>query len=80
MTNTLCALKCMEGKPAPTISEIEQKTNELFSEMDDDRNNLITLREFKSYIKRDKQILEILLSFGIAKKEDLGTDFGSGNG
>jgi hypothetical protein len=48
--------------------------------MDDDRNNLITLREFKSFIKRDKQILEILLSFGIAKKEDLGIDFGSGNG
>lgn len=48
--------------------------------MDEDRNNQITLKEFKSYIKRDKQILEILLSFGIAKKEDLGTDFGSGNG
>jgi len=31
-------------------------------------------------MKKDKQILEVLTSFGVATREDLGTDFGSGNG
>lgn len=39
---------------------------------------MISLKEFKSYIKKDKQILEVLTSFGVAKSEDLGTDFGAG--
>jgi len=41
---------------------------------------MITLKEFKSYIRKDKQILEVLCSFGVAKSEDLGTNFGSGDG
>jgi len=36
MTNALTALKNMEGKPAPTISEIELKTNEFFEQADED--------------------------------------------
>jgi len=39
---------------------------------------LITLKEFKTYIKTDKQILEILLSSNVATREDLGKDYGSG--
>ena len=31
-------------------------------------------------MKKDKQILEILLGQGVAKGEDMGTDFGSGAG
>jgi Ca2+-binding EF-hand superfamily protein len=34
MTNALTALKNIEGKPSPTISEIEQKTNTFFEEAD----------------------------------------------
>jgi short-subunit dehydrogenase involved in D-alanine esterification of teichoic acids len=78
MTNSLSALKCIEGKQPPTIAEIEQKTNEFFNEADTDKNNSISLREFKSYVKKDKQVLEVLINYGIAQKEDLGTDFGSG--
>jgi hypothetical protein len=80
MTNALTALKHMERKPAPTIAEIEQKTNEFFASADEDKNNQISLREFKSFMKKDKQILEVLTSFGVASREDLGTDFGSGIG
>ena len=54
MANTIASLKSMEGKPAPTINEIEQKTNELFAKADSDGNNQISLREFKNYIKTDQ--------------------------
>lgn len=83
MTNVLTALKSMEGKQPlvlPTISEVEMKTSDLFKKFDTDRNNSISLKEFKSYIKKDTQILSILSSFGIAKSEDLGTNFGDDNG
>jgi Ca2+-binding EF-hand superfamily protein len=79
MTNALTALKSMDRKPAPTVSEIEKKTNAFFADADSNRDNSISLREFKSYIKKDKEILEVLTSYAIAKKSDLGTDFGSGN-
>lgn len=48
--------------------------------MDANNDKKITLREFKSFVKKDKQILEILLGQGVAKGEDMGTDFGSGQG
>ena len=67
MTNALAALKNMEGKPAPTVAEIEQKTKQFFKDADQDGDNQISLREFKSYVKRDKQVLEVLTSFGIAQ-------------
>ena len=35
------------------------------------------MKEFKDYIKTDKQILSCLMSYGIAKSEDLGTQFGT---
>ncbi len=77
MTNVLSSLKAMEGKPAPLISEVELKTNELFAKADMNKDNSIQLKEFKDYIKTDKQILQCLISYGIAKSEDLGTHFGT---
>jgi len=77
MANTMASLKSMEGKPAPTINEIELKTNELFTKADVDRNNQISLKEFKNYIKKDQEILGVLMSYGVAQSEDLGTDFGN---
>ena len=47
--------------------------------MDTNKDQQISLKEFKDYIKTDKKILQCLMSFGVAKKEDLGTDFGSGD-
>lgn len=69
----------MNGKPSPSISDIEKKTNALFEEADTNKDNQLTLREFKSYIRKDKQILDCLMSYGLAKNEDLGLDFGSGS-
>ena len=83
MTNVLTALKSMEkGKNSTpvTIDMIEKKTNEFFKAADTDGDKNISLREFKTYIKKDPQILSILTSFGVAKSEDLGTDFGNGEG
>lgn len=78
MANTMASLKGMEGNGnAPTINEIEQKTNQLFAKADVDRNNQISLKEFKNYIKKDQEILKVLMSFGVAQSEDLGTDFGN---
>ena len=80
MTNALAAMKAMEGKTAPSVAEIERKTNEFFVAADINQDNVISLKEFKRYIRKDKQVLEVLCSFGVAKSEDLGTDFGTGGG
>lgn len=68
----------MQKRPPPSIQEIEQKTDEFFKKSDIDGDKKITLKEFKNYIVQDKQILEILISANVAKKEDLGKDFGTG--
>ena len=54
MANVMASLSSMEGKPAPTINEIEQKTNELFEKADENKDMQISLKEFKNYIKGDK--------------------------
>lgn len=43
MTNVMSSLKSMEGKPAPTIAEVEKKTNELFASADTNKDNQISL-------------------------------------
>lgn len=78
MTNVLTSLHSMKKKPAPKLADIERKTNEFFTKSDVDRNNLISLDEFKNYIKTDLEILKVLDSYGLAKSEDLGKDFGDG--
>lgn len=35
------------------------------------------MKEFKTYIKKDRQILQCLTSFGLATSDDMGTDFGN---
>lgn len=44
----------IKGKQPPSIQEIERKTDEFFKGCDIDKDNKITLREFKQYIKKDK--------------------------
>jgi hypothetical protein len=80
MTNALSALKSMQKQPPPTIQDIEKKTDEFFKKADTDSDKKITLKEFKAYITQDKEILEILLNANVARKEDLGMDFGPGTG
>ncbi len=50
MTNGLTSLKSMKKLAAPTIQEIEQKTDEFFKKADTDNDKKITLKEFKAYI------------------------------
>ncbi len=77
MTNALGSLHAMARKKAPTVHEIEMKTDHFFEGSDVNRDNKITLKEFKTYIKKDPEILNLLFSFDIAKREDLGTNLGS---
>ena len=78
MTNVLSSLKSMKKQAAPTLKEIEEKTDQFFNKADTDGDKKITLKEFKEYVTKDKEILDILLSANVAKREDLGTDFGAG--
>ncbi len=78
MTNVLSSLNQMKGLAAPNLKEIEAKTDAFFKGADVNNDQKITLKEFKDYITKDKEILEVLLSANVAKREDLGTDFGSG--
>ncbi len=76
MTNVLTSLNSLKGLPAPELSLIESKTDKFFKGADANSDQKITLKEFKDYIKQDKDILEVLLATNVAKREDIGTDFG----
>ena len=76
MTNSLTALRALEKGPAPSIEEIEQKTEEFFLKSDTDGNERVTLDEFTSFVKRDPDVLRCLSGYGIAKTEDLGQNVG----
>ena len=43
-----------------------------------DGNQRITLDEFKSFVKRDSEVLKCLLGYGVVSSEDLGVDMGDG--
>lgn len=53
MTNALTALNSMNKQKAPTLTEIENKVDEFFEKSDTNRDNKITLKEFKTYVKTD---------------------------
>ena len=57
MTNSLTALRALEKGPPPSIEEIEAKTEEFFRKADVDGNERITLDEFISFVKKDKDVL-----------------------
>lgn len=78
MTNCLTALRAFCKEPAPLIKEVEEITERFFIKSDVDGNERITLDEFTSFIKKDKDVLDCLISYGIAKTEDLGVDLGDG--
>lgn len=79
MTNALTALNKMNQLKPPTLTEIENKVDEFFEKSDTNRDNKITLKEFKTYVKTDQQILTTLFSYDIAKREDLGVNLGNGD-
>lgn len=72
ITNALTSLYAMAKKDAPKIKDIEKETDNFFASSDLNNDNKITLKEFKSHLKKDPTILNILMNFNIAKKEDLG--------
>jgi hypothetical protein len=79
MTNVMSALNNMKGLKSPSIQEIEAKTDAFFKGADQNDDKKITFREFKDYMTKDKEILSILLNSNVARREDLGTDFGTGS-
>ena len=57
MTNSLTALRALAKGPAPSVEEIERKTEAFFRKSDTDGNERITLDEFISFVKKDKEVL-----------------------
>jgi hypothetical protein len=78
MTNAMTALNKMNKKTPPTLAEIENKVDEFFEKADTNKDNKITLKEFKTYVKTDQEILKVLFNNDIAQKEDLGKNHGAG--
>lgn len=78
MTNVMTALSNMDKKKPPTLVEIENKVDDFFEKSDLNKDNKITLKEFKSYVKTDAEILKVLFNHDLAWKEDLGTNHGTG--
>ncbi len=78
MTNALSSLNHMNKQKPPTLTEIENKVDEFFEKSDTNRDNKITLKEFKTYVKTDPNILKVLFDNDIAKREDLGKNLGNG--
>jgi len=76
--NALTALMSLEGKKSPNMKEIELRTRDFFNRADEDRNNVISFKEFKSYLRREKFVVEAILKFGVADPAELGNDFGTG--
>ncbi len=73
---TLSSLNSMGKKQAPSIKEVEAKTEEILSRWDTNHDNLISLDEFKSFVTKDPDILRLMLAYGLITKEDMRTDFG----
>ena len=76
MKNSLTALRSLEGAGPPSLTEIVQKANDVFTKADQDDNERITLDEFKSFLRTDPVASQCLMRYGVAKAEDLGMNFG----
>ena len=66
----------MTKQPAPTIEELEKKTDEVMRSADVNNDKKISLQEFISYLTKDKDMLSVLNSYGVLSKDDLRPDFG----
>lgn len=60
------------------MKDIELRTREFFQKADEDRNNVVSFKEFKSYLRKEKFVVEAILKFGVADPAELGSDFGTG--
>lgn len=76
LTNALTSINSMAKKDPPTTQEIETHTSEFFEGADTNHDNKISLREFKRFLKKDKKILQVMFNYNIAKREDMGENFG----
>lgn len=79
MKNALTSLMILENRQAPNMNEIDRRTRLFFETADEDRNNLVSFKEFKTFLKKEPFILEFILKFGVAKHGEIGSDFGSSN-
>lgn len=58
-------------KSFPTILEMEKKTAAILTKYDLQENNVITLHEYLSIIKKDPDILSLLKGFGFLLSDDI---------
>jgi hypothetical protein len=79
LTQSMASLNAMDGKTRPDKTPISKKVEEIWKAVDKDGNKKISKKEFTDYLKKDEQILKVLLNMEVTNKEELGTDFGPGD-
>ena len=65
----------MAKETPPTIEEIEKKVDEVMKSADVNNDKKISLPEFISYAKKNKEVLSMLNCYGCISKDDLRQDF-----
>lgn len=76
LKTTLTSLNAMCKKQAPTLKEVQTKTDEILDKWDTNKDGAISLNEFQSFISKDPDILRTLRNYGLVISEDLRMDFG----
>ena len=79
MSNALNALSMLDGQPLESLHAIHERTRKFFEAADTDNDKTVNLREFKTYLKTEKTILEVITNAGVSAPEELGKDFGAGD-
>jgi microtubule-associated protein-like 6 len=72
----MASVNNMAGKPSPTLKEMEIKATEVLNRWDTNKDGQISLKEFKSFVTKDPDILKMLVNYGLATKDDFRPDFG----
>jgi hypothetical protein len=64
----MASLNAMDGKSRPDAAAITKKVEDIWKAVDKDRNKKISMKEFTAYLKKDEQILKVLLNMEVTDK------------
>ncbi|CAG9325772.1 unnamed protein product [Blepharisma stoltei] len=77
LRTSMNALCYMTGGSPMTMQELEDKTQRLFTKIDLNHDNQITIAEWLSFITRDVEVVKILEVLQLVTVEDIRPNFGS---
>ena len=79
MHDALNALSMLDGQPLESLHVIHEKTRKFFAAADTDNDKTVNLKEFKTFLKTEPTIREVITNAGVSAPEELGKDFGTGD-